>query len=295
MHKSVIAAALMSVAGAAHAITIEFDYAYDTGLLTQDYRDVLDAVAGEFGARITDSLAAINGSSGGNTYRGAIGLVSTSSAVLTDPISVAADTVRVYVGGKSLGGSTLGIGGSGYSAGGSQDFIDLVETRGQPEPASENFTPVTGQIVFDMDTPWYLDDDVTTVESFAGQFDFYSIAVHELGHVLGAGASDAWDNQVSGSTFTGDTAVALFGGPVPLADSGHLEKTLTSTFMGELQEPSLTPSISIGTRKYFTDLDWALLADVGWQVTAVPEAHTWAMMLAGLGLLGWQSRRRRQA
>ncbi len=297
MYKSVIAAALISTAGAAQAITIEFDYSYDSGFLTQDYRDVLDAVAGEFGSRITDSLAAIN-SSGVNSYRGAIGLLTDSGPLLTAPISVAADTVRVYVGTQALGGTTLGIGGSGYSAGGTNDFFDLLATRGQPEPSSVNFTPVTGQIVFDMDTNWYLDDDVTTVESFSGLFDFYSIAVHELGHVLGVGASDAWSNQISGSTFTGSNAVSVFGGPVPLANSGHVAKSITSTFMGELQEPALTPSISIGQRKYLTDLDWALLADVGWEVapvTAVPEAQTWAMMLAGLGLLGWHSRRRRQA
>ena len=54
----------------------------------------------------------------------------------------------------------------------------------------------------------------------------------------------------------------------------------------------LTQVYQQGQRKYLTDLDWALLADVGWQVTAVPEVQTWAMMLAGLGLLGWRMRRR---
>ena len=68
--------------------------------------------------------------------------------------------------------------------------------------------------------------------------------------------------------------------------------------MVETQQVALSPSIQAGTRKYYTDLDWALLEDIGWEiapVAAIPEAHTWAMMLAGLGLLGWHTRRGRGA
>jgi MYXO-CTERM domain-containing protein len=35
------------------------------------------------------------------------------------------------------------------------------------------------------------------------------------------------------------------------------------------------------------------MQDIGWQVTPVPEADTWAMLLAGLGLVGFAARRRR--
>ena len=43
-----------------------------------------------------------------------------------------------------------------------------------------------------------------------------------------------------------------------------------------------------------TELDWAALSDVGWQVAAaVPEPESWAMMLAGLGLVGLSLKRRR--
>jgi len=290
MKKTVLAVALLAATGAAQAINIEFDYTYDSGnFFSASHRDIMDSVAQEIGSRITDSLAAIS-SGGGNSYQAGIDLLQ-SGALLTDPISVAQDTIVVYVGASSLGGSTLGIGGNGYNARGTSDFINLVATRGQSEPSSANFTPTTGEIVFDTDTNWYLDSDVTTVEAFSG-FDFYSVVVHELGHVLGVGTSAAWRNDVSNNDFIGANALASYGGPVPLADSGHVDKSILSSFMGGLQEPSLTPSIASGQRKYLTDLDWALLADVGWQVTAVPEAQTWAMMLAGLGLLGWRMRRR---
>lgn len=291
MKKTVLAIALLATTGVAQAINIEFDYTYDSGnFFSASHRDIMDSVAQEIGSRITDSLAAIS-SGNGNSYQAGIDLLR-AGALLTDPISVAQDTVVVYVGASSLGGSTLGIGGSSYNARGSSDFINLVATRGQGEPTSENFTPTTGEIVFDADTNWYLDSDVTTVEGFSG-FDFYSVALHEMGHVLGLGASTAWDNDVTGTNFVGIHALTTYGGPVPLtADTAHLAKSTVSTFMGALQEPALTASIASGQRKYLTDLDWALLADVGWQVTAVPEAQTWAMMLAGLGLLGWRMRRR---
>lgn len=291
MTKTALALALLAATQAAQAINIEFDYTYDSGnFLNATYRDILETAADDIGTRITDSLAAIV-SNGGNSYQAGISLLVDSGPILTDPISVAQDTILVYVGASSLGGNTLGIGGNGYNATGTSDFIDLLKTRGQVEPTSENFTPTTGQIVFDSDTNWYLDNDVTTVEAFSG-YDFYSVVVHELGHVLGVGTSDAWFADISGSNFVGANAVATYGGPVPLADSGHVDTSILSSFMGALQEPSLTPSIASGQRKYLTDLDWALLADVGWQVTAVPEAQTWAMMLAGLGLLGWRMRRR---
>jgi len=290
MKKTVLAAALLAATQAAHAINIEFDYRYDTNdFLTTNYRSILEAAADEIGVRITDSLAAIS-STGVNAYQASIGLLD-AGPVLTEPISVAQDTIVVYVGASNLGGTTLGIGGNGYNASGTSDFIDLLATRGQSEPTSQNFTPTTGQIVFDAEATWYLDSDVTTVEAFSG-FDFYSVAIHELGHVLGIGTSEAWFNDISGNDFVGANAVAAYGGPVPLAGTGHVDKSILSSFMGALQEPSLTPSIASGQRKYLTELDWALLADVGWQVTAVPEAQTWAMMLAGLGLLGWRMQRR---
>lgn len=54
----------------------------------------------------------------------------------------------------------------------------------------------------------------------------------------------------------------------------------------------MSPSIANGMRKNFTDLDFAAMQDIGWQVTPVPEAGTWAMMLSGLVLVGGMARGR---
>ena len=49
-----------------------------------------------------------------------------------------------------------------------------------------------------------------------------------------------------------------------------------------------------------TDLDWAALDDIGWEVASlqatvpapIPEPRTWAMMLGGVLLIGMMARRR---
>lgn len=291
MLKNTLASAAVALAaGSAQAITIEFDYSYDTGtFFTGAHRSVMDAVATEFGNRLTDSLAAIT-VGGINQFQPEVGLITGASSTLAPNQSIPADTLRIFVGARPLAGNTLGIGGTGYAAGGTTAFMSGLANRGQALPQGSDYGPFGGAMVFDSGANWYVDDDISTVESFSS-FDFYSVVIHELGHVLGIGISAPWTNQRSGLSFTGAAAVASYGGPVPLDDEGHLLKSIDSTFVGALQEPALTPSITAGQRKYFTDLDWALLSDVGWQVAAVPEPETWAMMLAGLGLLGWRLRR----
>ena len=299
MKHTLIAAALCATTGAAQAITIEFDYTYDfDAFFSDEHKALLDTVASQVGGRLTDSLAAIN-SGGGNTYQTNVGTLYTPPNVtLTNPESIDADTVRVYVGSRALSGSTLAIGSQNYNFSGTSDFADLVRTRGQSASAEVDFAPVTGVIVFDNDagSDWYLDDDLSTTGDIEGN-DFYSVVLHEVFHILGVGIGAPWGNQVSvgGNVFTGPAARAENGGAdVPLFNYGHVDGSLMSTTdSGIAQQPAMSPFLTVGTRKYATALDWALLSDVGWQVSAVPEAHTWAMMLAGLGLLGWHARRRR--
>jgi len=82
---------------------------------------------------------------------------------------------------------------------------------------------------------------------------------------------------------------------VPLAGGlGHWAEGLDSFVDGVAQETSLDATIGNGVRKAFTDLDWAALSDIGWEVSpasAVPESDTYALMLAGLGLLALARRR----
>lgn len=118
---------------------------------------------------------------------------------------------------------------------------------------------------------WHLDYS-TPVAS--GKNDLYSIMLHELLHVLGAGASDSWNNRASGTNWQGFNVEAELGhgNGVLAADGDHVASHLTSPNIvnGQLQQTALSPTITVGTRKYLTALDLAFLRDLGY-ATITPD------------------------
>lgn len=274
-------------------IDIQFDYTYDSNSFFADQarRDVLEAAASIFESRFTDTLTAID-SSGSNNFTTVFfnpsdpfGLDITLSSQ-----DIAANAIIVYAGGANMGGGTLGIGGpGGFGCSGSFSFCsDANLDRGQGATSGANpvdVAPWGGAISFDTTTAWNF--SISSGPAFS-QYDFYSVAVHELGHLLGFATSDSFYALVSGGNFNGPTTgtVALFG------DESHWAPGTMSTVNGNPQEAAMDPDIANGQRKHFTDLDFAAMDDIGWQVTAVPEADTWAMLLAGLGMVGFAARRR---
>jgi hypothetical protein len=114
--------------------------------------------------------------------------------------------------------------------------------------------------------------------------DFYSVAVHELAHALGFGeksdqALTAWETHVSGSSFFGQNAYNLYGGPVPLytenQDLAHWAQGTSSVVYGTslAQETAMDPDLANGTRRRFTELDAAAMKDLGWSVIALPALY----------------------
>jgi len=279
-------------------VNISFEYTFDTGFLSGNATAQADlqAAANALAGRLTDSLSAIT-PSGQNSWSATFSNPTTGTQQSVNNLSVPANTIVIYIGARDLGASTLGLGGfGGFNASGTQSWADLISQRGQAGAPNTDFGPWGGSISFNNTTSWYFDSDPSTVDVPGGQSDFYSVALHELGHVLGIGTATSWNNKISGGQFTGAASVAAHGGtPVPLdASGGHWANGTTSTLPGTstLQEAAMDPSLTVGTRKLFTDLDFAGLTDVGWQVTPVPEPEQYALV-AALGLLSFLIYRRR--
>lgn len=297
MNTRPLLAALLAAAAVGQAqanIDIQFDYSYDTAGFFADSnrKTVLESVAAVF-ERFTDVLKSITSTgSSANSFDAYFANPANPGATVTlENFSVATNVIRVFVGGATFSGNTLAQGGpGGFNCSGVGTFCSNALSRGQgvvSGATASDVAPWGGSISFDMDTSWYVGLDTAGLTS--RQSDFYSVAAHELAHLLGFGTSDAFANLISGNTFMGTAS-----GNVGLsADQGHWAQGTTSTVNGLTQEASLAPSILNGTRKYFTELDYRAMQDIGWQVGEVPEASTWAMMLLGLGGVGLASRRRR--
>jgi hypothetical protein len=55
----------------------------------------------------------------------------------------------------------------------------------------------------------------------------------------------------------------------------------------------MRPFVGDGESYDASSRDLAAFDAIGWDIAPVPEPSTWAMLAAGLGLVGWTSRRRK--
>lgn len=254
---------------------IQFDYSYDTsGFFTDTARrDLLDDAAAVFEARITDDLDGIT-PSGINSWTAIFNHPATGVSTSVTDLVVPADTLIVYPGSRSLSGVGLG-GPGGLSVSGTAAFVDNVLTRGETGvdisgTTDTDFSAWGGTIVFDSGTTWGFDPSAPV----SGATDFYSVALHELAHVLGYGTADSYENKISSGEFTGAAVVADFGGNVTLSsEEAHWDFGTSSFLPGTnvSQEAAMDPNLTTGTRKELTTLDWASFEDIGWEISAAPN------------------------
>lgn len=244
-------------------IAIQFDYSQDANNFFENTarRQILELAGETLGNRLNDHLLPIT-PGGDNTWSLTSFNSSTGGSFTLNDQLIPENTVLVFVGSRNI--SSLAVGGpGGYSSSGSDAWNDLVVERGQ---AGMLNTPETdfglwgGAMTFDDDANWYF--GMSADGQGSSQYDFFSVALHELGHVLGIGTAGSWDNQVSGNFFVGPHAVAEYGAEVPLSGSSHFKKET----MNHGQEVAMDPDLQVGTRKLFTKLDYAALADVGWEL-----------------------------
>ena len=273
---------------ASAAVVIQFDYRFDE--MGSDFfgvaerRDRLEDAADVFEAWINDDLTAIV-PGGGNTWDAEFSNPDTGMATSLTDLTIAADTILVFVGARDLGGSTLGLAGpGGFDSFGTPDFNANLATRGEVGAPNTDFGPWGGVASFDINSTWHFGAGLPG----AGENDFLSTAIHELAHVLGFGTSQSWMNQVfdvdPGVCASGRQFQGMYSGDVCVDDDAHWE---AGTMSGG-QEAAMDPDLLIGTRKLFTPLDFNGLDDVGW----VPEPATALLLSAGLLGLGYRVSRR---
>jgi hypothetical protein len=144
----------------------------------------------------------------------------------------------------------------------------------QPWAAMVEFNSASGR-------PWFYAQSLDRIDDIpsATHYDFLSTAVHELGHALGFHRDRSpfgFTDQVVNDQFTGPHAVALDGRPIPLdKGSGHIGDYNSATWHGRLilARPHLELYLMSGAaypvqglRVYPTELDLAILEDLGYTV-----------------------------
>ena len=221
-------------------------------------------------------------------------LVDSTEYAYIENLIVPKNSLVVFVGvgrqgsdGASTEKRTLASAGPGGFTGlsGGVQWYDQVSFRGQALAESgQDFAPWGGQITFDPnpDGGW----NFGTTSSVEGKNDFFSVAMHELGHILGVGTAESFERYKSNGQFRGPAVTTVFGGNIPLDPpskdnpGNHIHDDVYSdsgvwrfrSNPPELSNPTLSneaamdPNLQTGRRKVFTNLDWALLRDIGWEI-----------------------------
>lgn len=329
---------------------IAIDYTYDTNNFfdTTAKRDALKAAADRWSSVITSTLLPVApGGTGSGTPAGwRIGFshpgivnsnfqLSTASGSGTDPLigagaangygfpGLQANKWILYAGGRNLG-SALGEGGTGTGVNFTTTFDDLNGPmhRGlignTPGFGSSNDLPVWGgSVSFNTATSnWHF--GISTAAPI-GQIDFYSIALHEIGHALGLSLSfNQWTNNVSGSNYNGANAVKYYNEDngtsvtsLAMVDAGnfHWQDGAYDSKIYALGNPNYAGTVGAGVlqdllmepianftgtvrRLEITNADVGALQDLGWNI-AIPEPTTYVM--AGvIGLFALTRLRKKQ-
>jgi hypothetical protein len=248
-----------------NSFDIKFDYRFDTnGWFTPAKKAALEAAASIWEKIILDEF---NDVPIGTSIQATNPQTGNSSIFTSD---TAIDDLLIFVGARDLGtGGTLGLGGPSATW--------IVGSDLDTRYNGNDFSPWTGSITFNSNatTNWFFDSTPSTANDIPfNSTDFISVAIHEIGHVLGIGTAPAYDNLVVNGTFVGSNALAHNDGvPVPLAyDAGSNSYAHIQSGYPANHEAVMDPELANGVRRLPTALDAALLDDIGYDINyaAIP-------------------------
>jgi len=264
------------------SVKVRIDYRFDSQNFfdTQLKKNVLASAVDSVVSRLGDDLTAIV-PGGSNTWRAKFTHPGTGAKTEVSNLTIAANEIVLFVGGRNLEAGVLASGGfGGYTAEGSSAFLSAVTTRGEGTvsgPAARDFATWGGALSFSKTIKWHFGETTAGLDS--DEVDFLTVAAHEMGHVLGFGMADSWDNLVVNFQFSGSRSVAEYDGVgnVPLDSSArHWAEGVTDGG----REVAMVPVLNHGTRKVYTALDFAGLDDLGWDVLSpvatVTGSHRYA-------------------
>ena len=214
-----------------------------------------------------DSLTAIPASPG---WTASLTNPDTGGGTSLPNLAVAANTLILYAGGRNFDASNQTLVNQVGEAGPGTANISLSRGQGTTTGSlAHDFATWGGSIAFDTlhnGSPRNWHFGIFTPPS-PGQVDFLTIAFHELAHVFGFGTADSFDNLITGNQFQGAAVIGLTGTTAALGTGNdHWASFTTSPPYADEPPAALTASLILGRRTALTPLDYAALADMGWQV-----------------------------
>ena len=137
-----------------------------------------------------------------------------------------------------------------------------------------DFEPWVGTIAFNSTANW----DFSLGAIDPNKKDFISVALHEIGHILGIGIAPNFDALVQENQFQGVNSLAVNNGqPIPLdATAGHVSEDFSNN------QVLLDPTLNEG-RTLPGNIDLALLADIGYEIAGFTQQGSTFNIATDLG------------
>ena len=271
------------------AISIVLDYSYDTGSYFSDERKyIAEQAAYAFESRLqSESFGHLDPAQYGSSINFYVSTKNPTSmaSLQMNPANATSEgnkfgdenKIVILMGAKSVGTTNqyLAVANSGFGYSGVNDgtFLNYWQNT---RNSTSNFDSVGGSISFNSSYTFYDDTDLTTHTdaTTSGLPDFYSVMVHEIGHIMGfSNVWDAWNNNLSGNNWTGTNGKAAYSNqnvPMDAASKSHFG-TLNTSHIGCACHPSMNTTSPNNTRRGFSELDFALLKDIGYNVSSSPQ------------------------